>query len=277
MSTAARSPSATSAWRQRLQQLLELRVVQMGVMVLIVVNAAILGLETVQSMAPWLSLLQGLDHALLVVFVIELLLRLLAYGLRFFRDPWSVFDFLVIGIALLPATGPLSVLRALRVLRAMRLIALVPSMKRVVSALLAAIPGMGSIILLLLLVQYVAAVMATKLFAGVAPEYFGDLGETWFTLFQIMTVEGWSEIARQVMVELPWAWVYFVAYLLLSTFTVLNLFVGVVVSAMQETLGADQQAANAAEQALENAHQAEVLSELRALRSEVAALRATRE
>lgn len=249
----------------------------MGVMVLIVVNAAILGLETVQSMAPWLSLLQGLDHALLVVFVIELLLRLLAYGLRFFRDPWSVFDFLVIGIALLPATGPLSVLRALRVLRAMRLIALVPSMKRVVSALLAAIPGMGSIILLLLLVQYVAAVMATKLFAGVAPEYFGDLGETWFTLFQIMTVEGWSEIARQVMVELPWAWVYFVAYLLLSTFTVLNLFVGVVVSAMQETLGADQQAANAAEQALENAHQAEVLSELRALRSEVAALRATRE
>ena len=143
----------------------------------------------------------------------------------FWRDAWSVFDFAVVAIALLPATGPLAVLRALRVLRVLRLLTMVPSMRRVVGALLAAIPGLGSIALVLLIIYYVFAVIATKLFAATHPEWFGDLGRSLYTLFQIMTLESWSMgIARPVMENFPYAWAFFVPFILVATFTVLNLF-----------------------------------------------------
>ncbi|RXF67951.1 ion transporter [Hansschlegelia zhihuaiae] len=210
-------------------------VTERAVLALVVVNAVTLGLETSPSvMARWGGPLHLLDQFILAVFVVEIAARLAVRRLAFFRDPWSVFDFTIVAISLLPATGPLQVLRALRVLRVFRLITLAPSLKRVVGALVGALPGMGSIVLLLLLVLYVFAVMATHLYGVDMPDKFGTLGISLYTLFQLVTLDGWSgEIVKPAMETHPYAWVFFITFILVSSFTVFNLFIGVVVNAMQ--------------------------------------------
>jgi voltage-gated sodium channel len=265
----------TGGLRARVRRFVESRPFQRTIIGLIVLNAIVLGLETSPAVwAQWGTQLSLADRAMLAVFVVELLLRLFAHRAAFFRDPWSVFDLVVVGIALLPASGPLAVLRALRVLRVLRLVSASKSMRGVVGALLGALPGMGSITALLALVLYVAAVMATKLFGAIAPEYFGSLGGSLFTLFQIMTMEGWADIAREVMVEAPLAWVFFLAFILVSTFTVLNLFIAVVVNAMQEQVAEEMREEEDAHAAEAQAERAVMLDELRALRRELGELRA---
>ena len=210
--------------------------------------------------------LYAFDRLVLAVFVVELLLRFFVYRDRFFADPWRVFDFVVVGMAAVPAGSVFAVLRSLRVLRVLRLVSLVPSMRRVVGALLKALPGMASIIGLMGLVLYVSAVMATKLFGRFAPELFGNLGTSLFTLFQIMTAEGWPDIARGVMAQSPLSWIFFVVYLLVATFMVLNLFIAVVVNAMQSQVTEDLEHEG-------ETHTRLVLDELRALRREIDTLR----
>lgn len=253
--------------RARARALIEHPRLDQAIVALIVANAITLGLETAPAIVTRFGdVLQVIDRTVLSVFVAELLLRLFVYRSHFFHDPWRVFDFVIVGIALMPASGAFSVLRALRVLRVLRLVSMVPSMRGVVSALLAALPGMASIISLMALVLYVSAVMATQLFGVIAPEFFGSLGASLFTLFQVMTVEGWPEIARGVMAQSPYAWIFFVTYLLIATFMVLNLFIAVVVNAMQSQVAEDLKGEGAA-------HTQSILDELRALRREIEALR----
>jgi voltage-gated sodium channel len=267
MTTAALAAPAPLGLRDRVRALVESPRFDAAIIGLIVVNALTLGLETSASiMASWGGALHVFDRFALGVFVVELLLRAYVYRGRFFHDSWRVFDFVIVGIALMPATGVLSVLRALRVLRAMRLVSMVPSMRKVVSALLKALPGMASIIGLMTLVLYVGAVIATKLYGAQSPEFFGSLGKSLFTLFQVMTVEGWPDIARGIMAVSPWAWFFFVVYLLIATFMVLNLFIAVVVNAMQEQVADELEVK-------EEAHTQLILDEVRALRREVEALR----
>jgi len=250
-----------------LRALLEHHLFDRIIVILIVVNAIGLGLETAPAaVSRFGGFLHALDQFILAVFAAELGLRLAVYRSRFFSDPWRVFDLVVVVIALVPGGGAFTVVRALRVLRVLRLVSMVPSMRGVVSALLTALPGMASIIGLMALVLYVSAVMATKLFGAAAPEFFGGLGRSLFTLFQVMTVEGWPDIARGVMTQVPYAWVFFVAYLLIATFMVLNLFIAVVVNAMQAQVSEDLKGDG-------EAHTRQILDELRALRLEVAALR----
>jgi voltage-gated sodium channel len=249
--------------RARTRALIEHPRFDQAIVAVIVANAITLGLETSTAIAESFGdLLHAFDRTVLGVFVVELLMRLFVYRGRFFHDPWRVFDFVIVAIALLPASGAFSVLRALRVLRVLRLVSIVPSMRGVVSALLTALPGMASIIGLMALVLYVSAVMATQLFGAVAPEFFGSLGSSLFALFQVMTVEGWPEIARGVMAHLPHAWIFFVSYLLIATFMVLNLFIAVVVNAMQSQVAEDLKAG-------EEAHTRLILDEVRALRREI--------
>ncbi|GGD46940.1 hypothetical protein GCM10011358_33350 [Sinisalibacter lacisalsi] len=257
----------------RVQALLESARFQNAIIVLIMVNAITLGLETSPAvMAVIGPQLLVFDKIVLGVFALEIFAKLIVYRSRFHRDPWNLFDFAVVSIALMPATGPLSVLRALRILRVLRLVSAVPSMRRVVMALLASIPGISSIVGLLLLVFYVFAVMATKLFGAAFPEFFGSIGASFYSLFQIMTLESWSMgIVRPVMEVFPLAWLYFVPFILVTSFTVLNLFIGIVVDAMQRQHAAED-AENAPEAASADA-QGEILAELRALRQEVAQLR----
>ena len=264
-------PAALATLRARLGGLVERPATQRLITALIVLNAVILGLETSDAvMAAAGGLLLTLDRVLLGIFVAELLAKIVARGLRFWREPWNVFDFVVVGIALLPATGALSVLRALRVLRVLRLISLVPSMRGVVEALLRAIPGMGSILALLGLIFYVAAVMATKLYGAGFPELFGTLGDSAYTLFQIMTLEGWSaEIVRPVMAQHPQAWIFFIVFILATTFAVLNLFLAIIVNAMQAKHDADHQQ----ELAAANQKRQDLAENMAALRAEVAELK----
>ena len=248
---------------------------QGGIIILILINAALLGLETwPAAMAAAGGLILTLDSAILVVFVVEIAVRVYVHRLAFWRDPWSVFDFLVVAIALAPAAGPFAVLRALRVLRVLRLLTLVPSMRRVIGALLAAIPGLGSIALVLLIIYYVFAVIATKLFAAAYPEWFGDLGRSLYTLFQIMTLESWSMgIARPVMEKFPYAWVFFVPFILVATFTMLNLFIAIIVNAMQSYNEAEHAASNQVADTTRRQDAAVAQAEFRDLRDEIRELR----
>ncbi len=245
------------------------------IMSLIVVNAVILGLETSKTvMASYGRLLEILDHIILAVFVVEIAARVIVHRLAFFRDPWSVFDFVVIGIALVPATETFSVLRSLRVLRVLRLITGVPTLRRVVAGLLAALPGMGSIVFLIGLIYYVFAIMATKLFGDDNPNLFGTLGDSLFTLFTVMTLEGWTnDVAKPVMQNHPYAWVFFVVYIVITTFMVLNLFIGVVVNAMQEEASKEIAGEREVEREIIQEEAAPILAEVKSLRTEVAELR----
>lgn len=253
--------------RERARSLVESARFERFITALIVANAITLGVETSSQVAARFGdSLYVFDRLVLAVFAVELLLRLFVHRSRFFGDPWRVFDLVVVGIAVVPAGSAFAVLRAVRVLRVLRLVSLVPSMRRVIDALLKALPGMASIVGLLGLVLYVFAVMATKLFGAMAPEFFGNLGASLFTLFQIMTVEGWPDIARSVMTQSPLSWIFFVVYLLVATFMVLNLFIAVVVNAMQSQVTEDLKDEG-------EAHTRAILDEVRALRRELEALR----
>ena len=221
--------------RRRLNQFVDHRLFQSSIMCLIILNAVILGLQTSPVVMEAIgSEINLLDEVMLIIFIIELVLRIWAKGLNFFRDPWGLFDFLVVAITLVPSNEALSVLRALRVLRVFRTVSTVPRLRRIVAALLHAIPGVGAIIALLLLVFYVFSVITTTIFGQDFPEWFGNIGASMFTLFQIMTLESWAMgIVRPVMEVYPWSWVLFVTFLMLASFTVLNLFIAVIIDSMQ--------------------------------------------
>ncbi|MBK1644408.1 voltage-gated sodium channel [Thiocapsa imhoffii] len=267
--------SAVMVSRAVIGEWIESRRVQRFILTLIVINAVTLGLETSATMtARYGDVLYVIDRMILGVFVIEILIKLYAQRLDFFRRSWNVFDFIVIGIALIPASGPLAVLRALRVLRVLRLASVHPRLRFVVEALLKAIPGITSIAGLMLLVFYVAAVIATGLFGARFPEWFGSLAASLYTLFQVMTLESWSMgIVRPVMEAYPYAWLFFIPFILIATFTMLNLFIGIIVDTMQ-TMHEAQHAIER-ERIEETVHRdsLHVETELRALREEIASLR----
>lgn len=223
--------------RQKIIQLIENSRFQNVLIVLIILNAIILGMQTSKTVMNYCgNFLTSLDAIILYVFVVEIALRLVGYGWRFFLRPWSVFDFIVVGIGLAPATEAFSTLRALRILRVLRLISSVPSMRRVVEGLLSAIPGFAAVASILMLFFYVFGVIGTHLYGETFPEWFGTLGNSMFSLFQIMTLESWSMgIVRPIMAQNPYAWVFFILFILITTFMMLNLFIAIIVNSLQET------------------------------------------
>ena len=259
----------------RLKAFIEAGATRQAIVAVIIVNAIVIGLETSPSvMAVAGTLLTLLDTLALAVFVAELAIKLLVYRAGFFRDPWNLFDFAVVGISLAPASHGMSVLRALRILRVLRLVSLVPRMRVVIQALLQAIPGMASVLALLCLVFYVASVMATKLFGAEFDAWFGTVGRSAYSLFQIMTLESWSMgIVRPVMEVYPYAWAFFVPFILIVTFAVLNLFIAIIVNSMHDAAASD---AEEQAQAHDAALQALTL-EVRELRRDLASLRSAKD
>lgn len=226
----------TRSFRQRTAEWVESSAVQNFIISLIIINAVTLGLETSSSvMRVAGTALEWLEKGILAIFIAEILIKLYAHGLRFFRQGWNVFDFSIVAIALVPAAGPFAILRSLRILRVLRLLTRIDRLRRIIESLLQAIPSIGWILFLLTMVFYIFAVMGTQLFAEAFPERFGDLGKTLYSLFQVMTLESWSEgISRPVMAVYPYAWIYFTTFVLITAFVVLNLFIGIIVSTMQE-------------------------------------------
>ncbi len=208
---------------------------------LIIFNGIILGLATSKSMmADYGVLIEYIDMLIVGIFTVEIILRIMVYRTNFFKDPWSLFDFFVVAISLIPASETFSILRALRVLRLFRLLTIVPQMRVIIAALLGVIPGIASVSMVLLLFFYIFAIMATSLFGETFPQWFGTMGESMYTLFQVMTLESWSMgIARPVMEQHPYAWIYFVIYILIVTFIMVNLFIGLIVDAIFTIKGED--------------------------------------
>jgi voltage-gated sodium channel len=231
----------STSFRARIDHFIDRPIVQNFILGVILFNAVILGLETSKTaMAAMGPLLLTLDAICLTIFTIEIALKLIARGPAFFRNGWNIFDFVIVGISLLPATEGLSVLRALRILRLLRVVSVTPSLRRVVEGLMAALPGMGSVFLLMGIIFYIASVMATKLFGDTFPDWFGTLGGSAYSLFQIMTLESWSMgIVRPVMQTYPYAWLFFVPFILVTTFAVVNLVVGLIVNSMQDAHSAE--------------------------------------
>ncbi|WP_457594437.1 ion transporter [Hydrogenimonas sp.] len=201
---------------------------------MIVFNGITLGLMTSKGvMAQYGTVLVALDWIVIAIFTVEIALRIYVHRLAFFKDPWSLFDFFVVAISLVPATDEFSILRVLRVLRLFRLLTVVPQMRKIIGALVSVIPGIGSVASILLLLFYVFAIMATSMYGEAFPQWFGTLGASMYTLFQVMTLESWSMgIARPVMEIFPHAWIFFVTFVLLSTFVMVNLLIGIIVDAI---------------------------------------------
>lgn len=229
------SSAQRSTWRMELGKWIERGWPHAFIIGLIVANAITLGLETSDAvLARAGAALAAFEFFVLTVFVIEIGLKLVAFGPRFFRSGWNVMDFLVVAVSLVPAAGPLAILRSLRILRVLRLLSTVRRLRQLTESLLSAIPSIGWISFMLGLVFYVFAVIGTELFGARFPDWFGNVGASMYTLFQVMTLESWSMgIARPVMDAYPFAWLYFVPFILISAFTILNLFIGIIVNSMQ--------------------------------------------
>ncbi len=256
-----------------IQQLVESRLFQRFIIAVILFNGLILGLETYRSIDPEImQVLVVLDKICLAIFVIELLMKLFVYRLAFFRDGWNVFDFVIVAVALIPASGQFSILRAFRIFRVLRLITTIDSIRRVVTGMIIALPGVGSVGGLLLIFFYIGAVISTSLFGLAFPDWFGDLGASMYTLFQIMTLESWSMgIVRPVMAEFPYAWLFFIPFIMVTTFMVLNLFIGIVVDALATVKEQDDEKKVHKIPSTEDTDQ--ILAEIRQLREEVSRLR----
>ena len=244
MKEISEASKTTEPLSKKLGQFVESRPVQNVIIVLIILNAVSLGLETDTGIVQQFGIaLNAFDTFVLVVFVIEILSKLIYRRLAFFKNGWNIFDFIIVAIALIPSSGPLAVLRALRIFRVLRLLYIVPSMRKVTQALFSAIPGILSVGSMILLIFYVSAVLSTNFFGSEFAEWFGTIGRSMFTLFQIMTLESWSMgIVRPVMENFSWAWAFFVPFILVTSFAVLNLFIGIIVDAMQAQNAAKKEA-----------------------------------
>ena len=249
--------------RKRLQSIVSSNAFQLGILLLIIGNAILLGLQTVDRIeASYGPMLARLDSLIIYIFVVELIMRFAAEPRTYFRSGWNVFDFLIVAVSLFAAHSGLAAIRAFRILRILRVVTVIPRMRTVVSALFESVPGIASAGVVLVLILYIFSVIAATLFGAEHPALFGDVFIAMYTLFTVMTLEGWREIADPVGDTHPWSWAFFLTYLLIATFTLLNLFVAIVVRVVEEDSDAQM------------IQQSDViLNEVRALRSEVADLK----
>lgn len=213
-------------------------VFQAFIVVVIVVNAILVGLETSPELvARYQTVFGQLNVAIITIFVVELTIRMVAYfprPQRFFRDGWNLFDFVIVALSLLPSVGSFAtVARVARLLRVLRILSVFPDLRLIVGTMLRSLSSMGSVIILLALVVYVYAVLGYNLFAPVDPSHWGDLGLSVRTLFEVLTLEGWLELQAAVLPAVPGAWLFFASYVLLAVFIVVNLFIAVVLNNLE--------------------------------------------
>ena len=207
------------------------------------------------------DVLQTLDHSIFLMFCAEIVIKLYAFRGKFFRNGWNTFDSLVIGLSIVGMAASITAFRALRVLRTLRLVKRVPSMRIVIESFMRAIPGIGSVLTVMLLMVFVFALIGQNLYGQAAPELFGTLHQSAFTLFTVLTLEGWPDVSRAVMAEVPLAWIYFVSFIAVNSFTVLNLMIAVIIDAMQKEYDDDA-----------DEDREDILREIKALRADIAAL-----
>jgi len=221
------------------------------ILFLILFSAVLIGMETYSGFASrYRNLLQLLDQIIILCFVVEITLKILAEGKKpgnYFRDPWNVFDFVVVAVCLLPLsdTHYFAVLRVLRVMRILRMITFLPRLRLIVGALLKSIPSMGYVILLITILFFVYAVLGVFVFGSSDPTHFGDLHHAMITLFQIFTLEGWTDIMNiqiygsadkeGMQIVSLWPFLYFASFILIAAVIIMNLFIGIIMNSMEES------------------------------------------
>ena len=206
------------------------------IVLIILINSIVLGLITSDAIyAKFGKILEFILSTCVAIFTVEIILRIIAKGWRFFLNGWNIFDFVLVSIALMPETGAAITFRVFRVMRALRLVSSFKKLRHIVSAILVSAPHVFWAAVLLMIIFYIFGIMGQNLFHEEFPQWFGTLGETVYTLFQVTTLESWSMgIARPVMKVFPWAWCYFVPFVMISSYIVLNVVVGVVVNATSD-------------------------------------------
>lgn len=256
---------------------------ELGILACIVANAAILGYDAhFGEDNPYHASIERWNMYFLYIFTAELVLEFWAQGPRkYFRNGWNLFDVFVVGISYIAVNPAISALRTLRVVRVFRLISAVPQMRRVVEALFAAMPGILATFAILAIVFYIGAVMGTTLFHDEVG--FRNLGESALSLFALTQFDGWGDTITRLDAHYPFAWAFVLSFTIIGAFAVLNLFVGVIVEAVQNAphnvvkveLDEVHEEVGEIHEAQEGAAavQRRILDELRALRAEVAALR----
>lgn len=201
----------------------------------IIVNSITLGMETSPYlMANFGPLLKLIDNIALGIFTLEIGTKMLIDRWRYFRDPWNVFDFLIVGASLLPLVSKLSMLRSLRILRIFLLISFMPRLRFIVQSLLLSLPGIFGISVLLLVMFYVCGVLATQFFGTVSPENFGSLGLSLYSLFRIMTLDGSWDIVDPVVAHNGYAYIFFIPFMLFSAYIIMNIFIAIIINGMRE-------------------------------------------
>ena len=233
-----------------LRKVVDHKAFQGFILFIIIFNSVIMGIETISGLPDKVVLVLGLfNNVCLWIFIIEMLLKFLAYGMDYFKDPWNWFDMVIIGTSLISALPFMAALRAFRVLRvlrslkALRSMRLVSSIRHLQIILVAIVRSVPSILwtgLLMILIYYIFALIGVNLFGQAFPDWFGTVGKAMYTLFQVMTLESWSMgISRPVMEVYSAAWLYFVPFVLISSFIVMNVVVGIVVNSISEVTAED--------------------------------------
>lgn len=273
-----------------LRKIVDGNVFQGIILFVIVFNSVIMGIETIKDLpAGAVSALATINMVCLIIFIVEIIVKLLAYGLDYFKDPWNWFDVIIVGVSMASGLAFMSAFRAVRVLRVLKslkalrgtkLIGHVRKLQIIIDAIVKSIPSIGWTGVLLLLIYYIFALIGVNLFGEAFPDWFGTIGKAMYTLFQVMTLESWSMgISRPVMAEFSYAWAYFVPFVLLSSFVVMNVVVGIVVNAISEVAAAsaEDEKAEAGETASSEVSREDLLKEMHALREHLDRLEKTLE
>jgi len=238
---------------------------------LILFNAVLIGLETSHDVVEHYGQLLHLGNDIILwIFVLEAVLKITAVAPRlglYFGNGWNLFDFSIVVLSFLPSTEEFAlVARLVRILRVLRLVSAVPQLRLIVATLVRSIPSMGHVILLMSIIFYIYAVTGFHLFHEHDAEHWGTLGAALLTLFQMVTLEGWVDVMDTAMEALPWAWVYFVTFVLIGTFVMLNLFIAVVINNLDASKAAEL------DELRDPVTHEEVLDELRRTRDALAGL-----
>lgn len=225
--------------RNKLKLFIENKFTVNFILSVIILNAIVLGLLTYPQLnAKYGNILQFTCDLCVIIFTIEMIIKLFVYKKTFFKDGWNNFDFILVAISWVPTGGVFSSFRAFRVLRALRALRLITRLQKlkiIVQAIIESIPNVAWACVLLLLIFYIFSIMGTTMYAENFPKYFGTIGKSMFTLFQIMSLDDWAtELARPISHVYPFAWFYFISFILVSSFIVMNVIVGVIVNAISE-------------------------------------------
>ena len=276
MSVASTNNKQSNDFRKNIADWFNSKSGKIAVATLISINAVILGLLTIQDLSVTISsALEVLEFIILVIFVVEIVLRIYANGWSYFKGGWNWFDFILVTFTLfilvfqdvIPGADSVVIFRILRLLR---IISIFKSLRTVTESLVAALPGMRAILTILVLMIYMYSVMGTMLYGKNFPDFFGDIAKSAFSLFQIMTFDAWTDsIVRPIMKVHDFAWIYFISFIVMTALVILNLLLGFIVASVEHETNKE----NTSEQHEIKGDTKELLSQMKKMNEELKTIR----